>query len=183
MNGKHQRTRADDGHTASARTARAIYLALLGAAAVALVIVVGVAGLADERTGRHATAAGTLTPAETFHDFGRVSMRGGRVSHTFRLRNASGRRAMIGKLFTSCMCTEATLVHGSERLGPYGMPGHGPIPELDRVVEPGEAVTVEATFDPNAHGPAGIGRNERVVTVMMVNQPAVELRFTAYVVP
>ena len=46
------------------------------------------------------------------------------------------------------MCTEATLVQGGERFGPYGMSGHGYIPRIDRIVKPGEEVVVEAIFDP-----------------------------------
>ncbi|MEE8435781.1 MAG: hypothetical protein V3S64_13435 [bacterium] len=81
------------------------------------------------------------------------------------------------------MCTEATLVEGGERFGPFGMPGHGIIPEINRMVEPGDGVTVEAMFDPNAHGPAGIGRINRVISVLVGTRNKVELRFTAFVTP
>ncbi len=81
------------------------------------------------------------------------------------------------------MCTEATLVEGGERFGPFGMRGHGKIPEINRIVEPGRGVFVEAVFDPNAHGPAGIGRANRVISVLMGSRATVELKFTAYVTP
>lgn len=81
------------------------------------------------------------------------------------------------------MCTEATLVEGGERFGPFGMIGHGSIPEINRVIEPGREVTVEAVFDPNAHGPAGIGRADRVVSVLVGSGTIVKLKFTAYVTP
>lgn len=81
------------------------------------------------------------------------------------------------------MCTEATLVESGERFGPFGMPGHGTIPEINRMVEPGRGVTVEAKFDPNAHGPAGIGRINRVISVLVGSRSVVELKFTAYVTP
>ncbi len=81
------------------------------------------------------------------------------------------------------MCTEATLVEGGERFGPFGMPGHGAIPEINRAVTPGESVTVEAFFDPNAHGPAGMGRADRVVYLEVGSGRKVELKFTAYVIP
>ncbi len=81
------------------------------------------------------------------------------------------------------MCTEATLVEGGERFGPFGMRGHGSKSEINRMVEPGQAVTVEAAFDPNAHGPAGLGRANRVIWVMVGSRTLVELKFTAYVTP
>jgi hypothetical protein len=81
------------------------------------------------------------------------------------------------------MCTEATLVEGGERFGPFGMAGHGSIPEINRVVEPGGEVSVQAVFDPNAHGPAGIGRANRVISVLVGAQTVAKLKFTAYVTP
>lgn len=81
------------------------------------------------------------------------------------------------------MCTEAALVQGGERFGPYGMSGHGFIPRIDRIVAPGEEVTVEAIFDPNAHGPAGLGRADRVIYVQTGARGGLQLRFVANVVP
>ena len=81
------------------------------------------------------------------------------------------------------MCTEATLVESGESFGPYGMPGHGMIPEINRIVEAGRGVTVRAVFDPDAHGPAGIGRANRVISVLVGTRAMVELKFTAYVTP
>lgn len=81
------------------------------------------------------------------------------------------------------MCTEATLVQGGEQWGPYGMPGHGATPEINRIVQPGEEVTVQAIFDPNAHGPAGIGRADRVISVQVGSRTQVVLNITAYVTP
>jgi hypothetical protein len=63
------------------------------------------------------------------------------------------------------------------------MQGHGYIPRLDRVIQPGEAAVVEAVFDPNAHGPAGVGRNDRAVSVQMGGRRVLQLQFTAYVTP
>lgn len=81
------------------------------------------------------------------------------------------------------MCTEAALVESGKRIGPFGMPGHGRIPEINRLVQPGQEVIVEALFDPNAHGPAGIGRINRVISVLVGSQSKVELKLAAYVTP
>jgi hypothetical protein len=50
-------------------------------------------------------------------------------------------------------------------------------------VQPGEEVTVQAIFDPNAHGPAGIGRADRVISVQVGSRTRVVLNITAYVTP
>ena len=68
------------------------------------------------------------------------------------------------------MCTEATLVTSTGKRGPFGMPGHAPIPAISERLAPGEMAEVDVVFDPAAHGPAGIGRIERNVTVQ--NGPA-----------
>ena len=44
------------------------------------------------------------------------------------------------------------------------MPGHGgAVPKINQVVAPDGSASIEVEFDPNAHGPAGIGLMERVV--------------------
>lgn len=68
---------------------------------------------------------GALTVDERSYDFGTVSMAKGKVTRTFRLQNTGGTPITIRRMSTSCMCTNATLVVGDRRRGPYGMPGHG----------------------------------------------------------
>ena len=63
------------------------------------------------------------------------------------------------------------------------MPGHGATSEVDRLVAPGEEVTVQAVYDPNAHGPDGVGRADRVISVLLGARTAVALKFTVYVTP
>ena len=117
------------------------------------------------------------------HDFGTISMRNGDVKHQFKIKNASSEAVAINKMYTSCMCTTATLLIRAEEFGPYGMPGHGAIPKINQVVNPGEAVIVEVVFDPKAHGPAGVGRIERAVTLENNTGTPLELRFLAMVTP
>ncbi len=130
-----------------------------------------------------AAATGTLSAPSLFHDFGQVSMKNGKVSHRFPVRNDSDAPALVEQLFTSCMCTEASLLVGNERIGPFGMQGHGFTQRISRVIPPGQEAVVEAVFDPNAHGPAGVGRNDRAVTLLMGGRRMLQLEFTAYVTP
>lgn len=117
------------------------------------------------------------------YDFGEVSMAKGNVAHSFKVKNASGGAVTIDKMYTSCMCTTATLTMGGKTWGPYGMPGHMAIPKIGEVIGPGEEAAIEAIFDPAAHGPAGVGRIERQVTVENSAGVPLELKFSALVTP
>lgn len=117
------------------------------------------------------------------YDFGTISMAAGRVSHAFRLKNAGEEAVLISKMYTSCMCTTATLVMNGQRFGPVGMPGHGVIPKLNQLIGPNEEATVEVVFDPAAHGPAGVGRIQRAVILENNAGRLLELKFAALVTP
>jgi hypothetical protein len=61
------------------------------------------------------------------------------------------------------------------------MPGHGFIPSIGEILDAGASVDVEVVFDPAAHGPAGVGRIERVVTLENSAGAPLEFRFSANV--
>ena len=134
----------------------------------ALVILVGIIVAASPNGSENNQAnvgttlgASALTTDEPAFDFGTVSMSQGTVKHTFKIKNASAEQVKVAKIYTSCMCTTATLKRAGDELGPFGMPGHGPIPKINQIFVPGEEAEVEVEFDPAAHGPAGIGLVER----------------------
>jgi hypothetical protein len=133
--------------------------------------------------GTGAESSGIFTVDETFFDFGTISMAAGKVSHVFKVKNTGTEPVVIGKMYTSCMCTTATLVKDGKEFGPYGMQGHGFIPKINELVRPDEEVKIEVVFDPAAHGPAGIGRIQREVTVENNADTPLELRFNAFVTP
>ncbi len=117
-------------------------------------------------------------------DFGEVSMAKGLIKHSYEIVNSQDESLTIKKIYTSCMCTTASLIRpDGRRVGPFGMPGHGgPIPTLAEELFGSEKAQVEVVFDPAAHGPAGLGRVERFITVETSNGP-IELSFTAEVIP
>ena len=116
-------------------------------------------------------------------DFGEVSMANGKVNHMFKIKNTGNEAITIEKMYTSCMCTTAELMMRGSTWGPYGMPGHMSIPKIGEVLNPGEEAEIETIFDPAAHGPAGIGRIERQVTVENSSGASLELKFVAVVTP
>ena len=117
------------------------------------------------------------------YDFGTVSMAKGDVKYLFKIKNTGTEAVVINKIYTSCMCTTATIDIGNKKFGPYGMPGHGFIPKINEALNPGEEADVEVTFDPKAHGPAGVGRIERVVSIENNTGQPLEFGFTATVTP
>jgi len=110
-------------------------------------------------------------------------MAAGKVTHQFKIKNTSSEAVIINKIYTSCMCTTAMLTIGDKQLGPYGMPGHEDIPRIDQMVNPNEEVTIDAVFDPSAHGPAGIGQIQRTITLENNAGQPVELSIAATVTP
>ena len=129
-------------------------------------------------------SAGRLAAVETKFNFGSISMAAGKVTHRYRFRNAGTEPIVLGKMYTSCMCTTAALVKSSGRkFAPVGMPGHTPIPALNETMQPNEEAMVEVVFDPAAHGPAGIGPIDRIVTIENSAGQPLELAFVANVTP
>ena len=139
---------------------------------------------AESRSIVTASSAGALSTPETNFNFGSISMAKGKVTHRYLIRNAGTEPILIRKMYTSCMCTTATLVKTSGRkFEPVGMPGHGSIPTMNEPMNPGEQAMVEVVFDPAAHGPAGIGPTDRGVTIENSAGRPLELAFTANVTP
>lgn len=119
-----------------------------------------------ENSGSYGAAqiSSALVSEETSFDFGTISMASGNVSRSFKVKNESGTAGKITKVYTSCMCTTAFIVSGDgKRSGPFGMPGHGLMPRVNKEIVPGEEVAVEVVFDPAAHGPAGVGPIQREI--------------------
>lgn len=112
-----------------------------------------------------AGAGGAFASEEKLFDFGEVSMAQGKVSHEFKIKNSGSGSLTLNKIYTSCMCTEAFLLKGDIKLGPYGMPGHGFIPKIKQTLGAGEEADIQVVFDPAAHGPAGVGPIQRIVYI------------------
>ena len=115
------------------------------------------------------TSSGKLEITEERFDFGTISMADGNVSYAFTVKNVGPEEVILSKLFTSCMCTKATLKIGDKKFGPFGMPSHVAIPTIRAILSPQETAEVEAVFDPNAHGPDATGPIKRVITITSNN--------------
>ena len=126
---------------------------------------------------------GALAAEEHIYAFGTISMAAGEVRHVFPVKSQGDALLVIKKMYTSCMCTTATLTAGGQTFGPFGMPGHGFIPAINARIDAGETASVEVVFDPAAHGPAGVGKIERIVRLEQEDGDPLELHVSAFVTP
>ncbi len=125
-----------------------------------------------------------LTTEEKGFDFGEISMAAGKVSHKFKIKNSNSESYPINQIYTSCMCTSVSLLIDGKRVGPFGMPGHGfGVIKINEILEVGEEAELEVTFDPAAHGPAGVGTIARSVFVESETGSPLELNIKATVKP
>lgn len=149
---------------------------------LAVFLVAGLSWAGNKGQGDGSKKTSRLGTTESSYDFGVISMAKGKVTKKFILKNNTPEAIAAEKLYTSCMCTQATLVKGDERFGPFGMPAHGKIPEINEDIEPGQEAGVEVVFDPAAHGPAGVGPIEREV-ILETSDGRLKFKFKAQVAP
>ena len=163
------------------------FLIYFGSGLVLIISLIGIAWLGSSETPAVPISTNTsnsvLNVDTEYYNFGTISMDAGNVNHTFRMTNRGTVPVTITKMFTSCMCTRATLKTADGTVGPYGMPGHGSIPRIDKIILPGETADINVVFDPAAHGPAGIGPIQRAVILENDAGRSIEVTFKALVTP
>ncbi len=156
-------------------------------------MVIGLAGLlfyaqpesADHSTMNQAPSGDSLelslTPGD--YDFGTISMKEGKVTKSFQIKNDQADEIKLAQIYTSCMCTEAQIVIDGKEYGQFGMQGHGAMKMLNQILKPGQEAELLVTFDPNAHGPSGIGVIERTVSLQSDQGDVATVNIKANVIP
>src|SRR3989344_2187152 len=125
-----------------------------------------------------------LSAEEKFYDFGTISMADGKVDKVFRVTNSSASVVNLKSVTTSCMCTTAYLISPTGEKGPFGMPGHGgPGRPANELIGAGESRDIKVVYDPNAHGPAGVGPVDRFIYLTDDQDRTLELEIKALVTP
>lgn len=162
---------------------RTIYYVLGTLAVLAAIVALSRWNGTSAQPATSASAATVLTVTPANYDFGSVSMAAGPVRRQFTVSNGGSSPVTMTKLSTSCMCTKASLLVGGRQVGPFGMPGHGAIPRIQEVLPAGGSATLEVTFDPAAHGPAGVGRVDRQVTLETNSGAPLKVAIAATVTP
>ena len=158
---------------------------IIGLAAVVAVAVVAVGAREDNNVNQTQTSQGAsaLVALEPAFDFGRISMTNGKVSREIKIKNTNDVPVTATRLSTSCMCTTAELTYQGKSAGPFGMPGHGLIPGIKTVIQPGDEAIIKVVFDPAAHGPAGVGAIKREVYLEQAGGQRLTLNFSVFVTP
>ena len=126
-----------------------------------------------------------LVASETIYDFGTISMKNGKVNKEFTVTNLSDTDITLSKVLTSCMCTNAFIVNPDGKIkGPFGMVGHGgSVPPANELMKAGESRIIRVIFDPNAHGPAGVGKITRFITLTDSSGNSLQLEIKTVVTP
>ena len=157
---------------------------------IGAVIILGIVGLmwwgwsnqtAD--TPKDYGAASALLASEKLYDFGSISMKDGLVNHIFKITNSSDKDVLVKKIVTSCMCTEAYIGSEGKEEGPFGMEGMGYVPPINETIKAGESRDVKVVYDPNAHGPAGVGSINRYIMLTDSKGDTLQLEIKALVTP
>lgn len=110
-------------------------------------------------------------------------MKDGLAEHTFTVTNSTDAPVLLKSVSTSCMCTKAFLETKEGEKGPFGMQGMGFLPLANETMLPGESRGIRVVYDPNAHGPAGIGEIERFVYLVDDAERTLKLGIGATVTP
>ena len=119
-------------------------------------------------------------------------MKDGNVSKVFRVTNSGTADVNLTDVSTSCMCTAAYILRDDgSKLGPFGMPGHGGTGGMPgrgngkagEIILAGESRDIEVVYDPNAHGPTGVGIIDRFIYLEDENGNKLQFEIKANVTP
>ena len=128
--------------------------------------------VSNENTQSVISNASVITVDKITYDFGRIEIFAGKVSTKYTLVNTGESDVTITSAITSCMCTE----------GKIGGMTFGMRSGSDSVtIKAGESETLTATYDPLAHGPDGVGKVKRELTLKTnsTETPEIIVTFTA----
>lgn len=153
-------------------TKKLVYIGIAAAVVIVGGVLLGLSGVMES-----ATPSSELTFDKVFHDFGAISMANGKIAQTFLLTNTGSQPVRLTDIRTSCMCTEAVIDNEH-----FSM--HGPFAS-NIEIEPGKPKEVKVVFDPNAHGPGGVGQITREIYLKTNSTatPELSLRVIGNVTP
>jgi len=162
--------------------------AILGIFVGTLVLMGGLIWLAKPTSNQNSSQAGvtssSLKSDSTFFNFGTISMKDGNVTKEFTITNPTDKGILVTTLETSCMCTKAFMVRpdGTSK-GPFGMRSMGYVWPVNETIAPGENRIIRVVYDPNAHGPAGVGPIDRFAILTEESGSRLQLEIKALVKP
>lgn len=114
-------------------------------------------------------------------DWGNIPYSGPDVTKTFIIKNTGTDTLKLTNIKTSCDCTYAQLTIEGKASPKFGM--HTTSSWVGEVL-PGKEAQLTVVFDPDFHGPTGVGPMERLVAVQTndISNPALEFYLKGVVV-
>lgn len=160
---------------------------LIGLIIFSLVIIVGGSFFLSNSSSRAVikkTQGAKIETKETSFNFKEIPYSGGKVEHSFAIKNVGNKDLEIANLTTSCMCTTVYFKSKSGKSSEFGMKGMTQPSKWKGVLKPQEEAKIIAVFDPAFHGPQGIGPVSRLVSFETndPDKPYVEFVFSGTVV-
>ena len=130
------------------------------------------------------TVGATLLTDHTSVELKTILYEKGVLTHVFPIQNTGEKPLSITNLATSCMCTKVYFTNGKEKGPQTGMKGMSAISSWIGTLQPQEKGEIIALFDPQFHGPTGVGAISRLVSFETSDpdHPYVELSFAGVVV-
>lgn len=129
-------------------------------------------------------AKSALVATSTFYDFSTISMKNGNVTKDFIFTNPTDKEIVIKRTETSCMCTQAFLVEPDGSIkGPFGMASMGANTSVNETIKAGGSRTLRVVYNPNAHGPAGVGQIDRFAIITDSAGARLQFEIKALVTP
>lgn len=118
---------------------------------------------------------GQVSVEQLTHDWGQIPYSGGDVKKTFVIKNTGNGTLTLRNIQTSCMCTTAQLTIEGKNSPSFGM--HSSSSWVGEV-PPGKEATLTVVFDPDFHGPSGIGAISRLIDIDTNDPTRPKLEFT-----
>ncbi|MFA7000171.1 MAG: DUF1573 domain-containing protein [Candidatus Paceibacterota bacterium] len=157
---------------------------------ITLIIILAIIGLiwwGSKNQKAPVTSTGSrssLTASEYIYDFGTISMKNGNVTKDFTIKNPTDKDIFLSSVSTSCMCTNAFIISSDgTKKGPFGMSGHGYVPPANETIKANGNIALQIVYNPNAHGPAGVGFIDRFITLVDENGNNLQIEIKATVTP
>ncbi len=115
------------------------------------------------------------------HDWGTIPYSGGNVTKSFTIKNTGTDVLQLTNIKTSCACTFAQLTIDGKTSPKFGM--HTTSSWVGEVAS-GKEASLMVVFDPDFHGPTGVGPMERLISMQTndINNPNLEFSLKGVVV-
>lgn len=108
------------------------------------------------------SANAKLTADEKTFDWGEIAYSGPDATKTFTIKNTGTEILKLTNIKTSCACTKAQVIIDGKSSPYFSM--HTTSSWMGEI-PPGKEASLTVIFDPDFHGPSGVGAVERIISM------------------